>query len=76
MATRCNIDPNGKKLRLVGGALIEGIGFLLFVAWMMEMGPSWLLWPSAALWLSGTALMLAALAGYCPLRALGVKTPL
>lgn len=75
MSMPCNLDPYGKKLRLVGGALIEGLGLLMFVMWVMQMGPSWLIWPGAVLWISGTILMVASLMGCCPLRALGVKLP-
>ncbi|MSR40849.1 MAG: hypothetical protein EXS10_02980 [Phycisphaerales bacterium] len=74
MTLPCNIDPNGTKLRIVAGALVEGIGLLLFVMWMMKMGPSWLIWPGAILWVGGTAIMMMGLLGCCPRRAVDAKT--
>ncbi|RLS95200.1 MAG: hypothetical protein DWI11_03270 [Planctomycetota bacterium] len=74
MSNSCNIDPYGKKLRIVAGAFVEGIGLLLFVMWIFEMGPAWLVIPAGVLWASGMVMMTAGLLGRCPLRAMGVKT--
>lgn len=71
----CNIDQRGKTIRLVIGVLLETIGMLLGALWFMELGPSWLIWPAAAVWVSGTFVIFEALVGWCAVRAMGMKTP-
>ena len=72
----CNIDQRGKTIRLVIGAFLETIGLLLGALWFLEWGPSWLVWPAAAIWISGMFVIFEALVGWCAVRAMGFKTPI
>lgn len=72
----CNIDQRGKTVRLVGGAFLESIGLLLGVLWFFNIGPSWLIWPAAAIWISGMFVIFEAVVGWCAVRAMGFKTPI
>lgn len=71
----CNIDQRGKTIRLVMGVLLETVGLLLGVLWFMSIGPSWLVWPAAAIWISGMFVIFEAVVGWCAVRAMGMKTP-
>ena len=72
----CNIDQRGKTLRLVLGAFLETIGLTLGVLWFFDLGPSWLIWPAAAIWISGMFAIFEAVVGWCAVRAMGFKTPI
>jgi hypothetical protein len=71
----CNIDQRGKTLRLVLGAFLETAGLLLGVLWFFKWGPTWLIWPAAAIWISGMFVIFEAVVGWCAVRAMGFKTP-
>jgi hypothetical protein len=75
MMFTCNIDRRGKTIRLVMGVLLETVGLLLGVLWFMSIGPSWLVWPAAAIWISGMFVIFEAVVGWCAVRAMGMKTP-
>ena len=69
----CNIDQRGKTIRLVMGVLLETVGLLLGVLWFMSIGPSWLVWPAAAIWISGMFVIFEAVVGWCAVRAMGME---
>lgn len=71
----CNIDAKGKAVRLILGAVAEGIGLLLLTLAAVGMIDG--RWP----WIvGGVALTIGfigifeSLAGWCVLRAMGFKT--
>jgi len=76
MPLTCNIDGRGRLVRLVYGILLTLAGILMAVLWA---------WPDSSVisWISTICVILAGLfavfearAGWCALRAMGVKTPL
>lgn len=73
MALTCNIDARGKRARLVSGILL-----LIFAAaialWAWPSG-SRLAWALASLLaIAGAFAVFEARAGWCALRAIGIKT--
>ena len=73
---QCNIDAKGKAVRLVAGAVIEGIGFLLVVLWFIEILPAWAAVVGAVAALSGIFMVFEGISGWCAVRAMGFKTPI
>jgi hypothetical protein len=73
---QCNIDAKGKAVRLVAGALIEGIGILLVVLWFIDILPAWAAVVGAVAALSGIFMVFEGISGWCAVRALGFKTPI
>lgn len=71
----CNIDQRGRRFRFVVGAFVEAIGLLLGVLWFFQWAPAWMIWPAAAIWLSGVFVLFEAAMGWCAMRAIGFKTP-
>ena len=73
----CNIDARGKAVRLAGGLVTVGIGLLLALLSLTDV----LTLPNAsylvsACFLGGGFAIFEARAGWCALRAMGIKTPL
>ena len=77
MALECNIDATGKAARLAGGIASVGAGALLLgvVASGAISGSFWWLASVGAL-AGGAFAIFEARAGWCVVRALGIKTPL
>jgi hypothetical protein len=73
---QCNIDARGKAVRLVAGATIEGIGFLLGVLWFVGILPDWAAFVGGVAILSGLFLLFEGSAGWCVIRAIGFRTPI
>ncbi len=75
MALACNIDARGKavRLRIALVLLVLGLGAL---PWALASGgsPQWT--AAVVLLTSGGFTLFEARAGWCALRAVGVKTPL
>lgn len=71
----CNIDARGKRLRLLGGLALLALAAVLAFAWALPTGSlvAWIV--SVATLLSGAFMVYEARAGWCALRAMGVKTP-
>ena len=74
---QCNIDARGKVARFVGGVgslaaalLISG----LLATETLTFGPGWL--AVAGLTLGGAFAIYEARAGWCVVRAMGIRTPL
>jgi hypothetical protein len=73
---KCNIDARGKRLRLIGGLVCLLPGLALVVAAALGLGPFWPLGgPGLGLLASGAFQVFEARAGWCAVRALGIKTP-
>ena len=77
MAVECNIDAKGEAARLAGGIASVGAGALLLgvVASGAISGSFWWLASVGAL-AGGAFAIFEARAGWCVVRALGIKTPL
>ena len=76
MPLTCNIDANGKKLRLFLGAASVFLAVILAIFWAgpaARTGP-WLV--TAIILLIGAFAIFEARAGWCAVRAMGFKTRL
>ncbi|MBH06975.1 MAG: hypothetical protein CMJ20_11705 [Phycisphaeraceae bacterium] len=74
---RCNIDAKGKATRLLSGVffLLVGLGLLLVVVFSMP-EISWLWMVGVLLVAIGVFQVFEGWAGWCVLRAMGIKTRL
>ena len=73
----CNIDARGKAARLAGGIasiLVGSIFALLLVTNTVSISFGW--YAIAGAYLGGAFAIYEARAGWCVVRALGIKTPL
>jgi hypothetical protein len=73
----CNIDAKGKAARFVGG--LGGVAFSLVLAVLLltDVLSNDLGWyAAAASFLGGAFAIFEARAGWCVVRAMGIKTPL
>ncbi|MGA3067014.1 MAG: hypothetical protein ABSF29_09225 [Tepidisphaeraceae bacterium] len=74
MGLTCNIDARGKRARLIGGIvqLAAAIGFAGL--WALPTGSrlAWIL--ASLLAVTGAFAIFEARAGWCALRAMGIKT--
>jgi hypothetical protein len=76
MPLQCNIDSRGKMARLVWGLLLVAAGVAMLLMWALPTG-SILAWSLTVVALAGGAFaVFEARAGWCALRAMGIKTPL
>ena len=74
MPLRCNIDAKGKAIRLMYGVAFVIFGMLLILFWARP-GGGWLAWTVSLLILLGGAFAIfESRAGWCVLRAMGMKT--
>jgi hypothetical protein len=76
MALTCNIDSRGKLARLLYGIVLLLIGLLLAALWAWGSGSivRWLV--SAGCIAGGAFAIFEARAGWCVIRAMGIKTPM
>jgi hypothetical protein len=72
---QCNIDAKGKAMRLIGGGIVEGIGWILVVLWYLGILPEWTLYAGIGAVLGGMFMIFEGAAGWCALRAIGIRTP-
>lgn len=70
---QCNIDACGKRVRLVSGIIVTVIGMVLLTAWVIG-GAGWLAIAAGVMVLVGGFQIFEAKAGWCALRALGIRT--
>ena len=73
----CNIDAKGKAARLVGGVISVLAGLVvagLLATQTVTLGIGWL--TVAGLTLGGAFAIYEARAGWCIVRAIGIRTPL
>ncbi len=77
MIVRCNIDAKGKAIRLLSGVsvLLVGLGLLLVVVFSIP-EISWLWMVVVLLVAIGVFQVFEGWAGWCVLRAMGIKTRL
>ena len=75
MALACNIDARGKAVRLRVAVVLLVAG-LAALAWALMSGGSRQWTAAVALLIAGGFTLFEARAGWCALRAMGVKTPL
>jgi uncharacterized membrane protein HdeD (DUF308 family) len=76
MPLTCNIDARGKLVRLIYGIVLIIAGAALLYFWAMESG-SVLRWAVGLFCVLGGAFaVFEARAGWCVVRAIGVKTPM
>ena len=75
-AMQCNIDARGKRVRLINGIVTMLVGVALLFAWAMR-SDGWVPWVTTIAVLAGGAFMIfEARAGWCAIRAMGIKTPI
>jgi hypothetical protein len=73
----CNIDPRGRRLRMISGIFCcAAAGVLVVLAFVLAHGFWGLLLGGAALLAGGLFQIFEARKGWCAVRALGIKTPL
>jgi len=70
---QCNIDARGKAARLIIGAVVLIIGVALVALWWQG-SAEWALFAALGAGLGGAFAMFEGAAGWCALRALGVRT--
>jgi hypothetical protein len=76
MALTCNIDARGKLARMIYGVILTGIGAAMAWLWAWQSGGaiSWIC--SMCAMFAGLFAIFEARAGWCVLRAMGVRTPM
>ena len=75
MPLQCNIDAKGKAIRLIYGIVFFVAGVLLIFLWARPAG-GWLRWTLGLLLLLGGGFAIfESRAGWCVIRAIGMKTP-
>jgi len=73
---QCNIDAKGKVARLSSGILVLTVGILLLLMWARGNGQVWK-WVFSGLVVGGGLFQIyEAWAGWCVMRAMGIKTPM
>jgi hypothetical protein len=76
MPLTCNIDSRGKLARLIYGLLMIVLGIILALLWAWPQGEIWKWVVSIACVAGGTFALFEARAGWCIVRAMGIKTPM
>jgi hypothetical protein len=76
MPLQCNIDAKGKRVRLINGIVTTITGVVLLFVWALpsRSAIAWTL--TIACVLGGAFMIFEARAGWCALRAMGIKTPM
>lgn len=76
MPLRCNIDARGKLARLIWGLLLLTLGIVLLFTWALRAGSiiAWVVTVGCAA--GGAFAIFEARAGWCVVRAMGIKTPI
>jgi len=76
MPLTCNIGARGKVSRLIWGLLLILASVLLSVLRAWPTGSMWMWAISGALFAGGAFAVFEAWAGWCVIRAMGLKTPM
>lgn len=76
MALTCNIDARGKAVRLQIGIFMLVVGLVLLFAWAVPAGTALAWFVTASAIGTGAFSIFEARAGWCALRAMGVRTRL
>ena len=73
----CNIDARGKAARLMSGLVSVAAGLVLALLMMFDVvSGQAVTFAAGAAMLGGAFAIFEARAGWCALRAMGIKTPL
>ena len=73
---QCNIDAKGKAARLTSGIITTVVGVVLVGLVLASIIPGFWGWPTAiCVLIAGGFQIFEARAGWCVLRAMGIKTP-
>ncbi|HYE18707.1 MAG TPA: hypothetical protein VEA69_09700 [Tepidisphaeraceae bacterium] len=71
---QCNIDSRGKAVRLRNGLILLAAGALVAALWAWPTGAT-VAWATAgAMAVGGAFMVFEGWAGWCVLRAMGIKT--
>ena len=70
----CNIDQKGKHLRYTAGLALAAAGIILLTLWALPWESLWAWVISIILLATGLFMVFEARAGWCALRAMGIKT--
>jgi hypothetical protein len=74
MRMKCNIDEKGRVIRIAYGVILVLIGAILMIAALLR-GGGWTTWMiSIAALLLGAFAIFEGRAGWCVVRAMGIKT--
>ncbi|HET6246678.1 MAG TPA: hypothetical protein VFE47_03185 [Tepidisphaeraceae bacterium] len=76
MPLTCNIDAKGKAVRLVYGIVVLLLGAALGYWWALGSGSFWRWGLSGVCVLGGLFALFESRAGWCVVRAMGIKTPM
>jgi uncharacterized membrane protein HdeD (DUF308 family) len=74
MPLTCNIDSKGKLLRLILGLINIVVGVILVFTWALRSGGGIAWTVTIALILAGLFQVFEGWAGWCVVRAMGIKT--
>lgn len=74
MGLQCNIDSRGKRARLISGIILVALALIaaVFWAWPARSAVGWAI--ALLLLIAGLFSIFEARAGWCALRAMGIKT--
>ena len=76
MPLTCNIDSRGKAARLIYGIFMLVLGIVLVFMWAETYGHVWRWIISLGCIVGGAFAIFEARAGWCVIRAMGLKTPM
>jgi hypothetical protein len=74
MSLQCNIDSRGKRARLLSGIILMIVAVIVAGAWAWPRSSAMGWGVAAILALAGAFSIFEARAGWCALRAMGIKT--
>ena len=75
MSLACNIDPRGRRARLITGIIVDLCGCALIIAGALT-SSFVVLGVGVFLSMVGSFMIFEGARGWCVLRAMGIKTPL
>ena len=75
MPLTCNSEAKGKAIRLIYGVALVVLGAVLCLLWARPAGTWWAWLISVACVAGGGFAVFEARAGWCVLRAVGIRTP-
>jgi hypothetical protein len=76
MPLTCNIDSRGKAARLIYGIVLVVLGLALAWIWAAGSGSTFRWIVTVLCMISGAVAIFEARAGWCVVRAMGIKTPM
>lgn len=75
MALTCNIDAKGRFVRLIYGVILILVAIVLLFCWAIPSQTLWSWVVTGACFAGGAFAVFEARAGWCVVRAMGIKTP-